>query len=325
MDRRLFCQTTVSAALLAATGARAADDFPSHPVRVIVSWAAGGGPDVQMRRFGVKLGETLGQSIIVENKVGAAGVLGAQYTAQQPADGYTLLLGSNAHLVQKLLTPSLKFDPIAEFVPVGNMATSPHIVVVRADAPYRTLQDLIAAAKARPGQLNYSSGGVGSGAHLAAATMVALAEMKVVHIPLKGSVEILASIMRGDTEFSLPISGTGVPHVKGGKLRALAVTSSERLKELPDVPTLHEVLRNDLAVQGSWFGLWAPVATPAPVVAKLHVAINKAVTDPSIVSMFESTGSTAAPSASPQAYATFVQNESRKWAEIIKLTGASAG
>ena len=325
MDRRTFCLTTFSAAVLAPTGVRAADVFPSRPVRVIVPYAAGGGPDVQMRQIGPKLGDALGQSVVVENKVGAAGVLAAQYVAQQPADGYTLLMGSNTHLVSKILTPSLKFEPLTDFVPVSNMASSPTVLVVRADGPYKKVEDLIAAAKANPGKMNYSSGGVGTSAHLAGATLVTLAGLQATHIPLKGSVEITASLLRGDTDFAFPISGTGVPQVKGGKLRALAVTGAVRMKELPDVPTLNEVLRNELTVQESWFGFWAPSGTPADVVSRLHSAAAKVLVDPAVKATFDSTGSSPALSASPQAFAAYVQSENRKWAEIVKLTGASAG
>lgn len=326
LDRRSFCLSTFSAAMLASAGARAsADAFPARPVRVIVPYAAGGGPDVQMRQLAPRLGDAVGQSIIVENKVGAAGVLAAQYVAQQPADGYTLLMGAVTHLVLKILTPGVGFDPMADFAPIGNMASSPTVLVVRADGPYRKVEDLIAAAKANPGKMNYGSGGVGTAAHLAGATLLSLAGLTATHIPLRGSVEILGSLLRGDTDFAFPIAGTGVPQVKGGKLRALAVTSAARIKELPDVPTLNEVMRNELTVQESWFGLWAPARTAPDIVSKLHAAANRALADASVRSMFESSGSSVTTSATPQAFSAYMQSEHRKWADIVKLTGATAG
>ena len=321
MDRRLFCLSTFAASALTAMGARAADAFPTRPVRVIIPYAAGGGPDVLLRQFGPKLGEQLGQAIVLENKVGAAGVLGAQYVAQAAPDGYTLLQGANTHLIQKLMQPALKFDPLTEFTPVCGMAASPTLMVVPANSPYRKVEDVIAFAKANPDKMNYGSGGIGSAAHLAGATLVSLAGLKVTHIPLKGSVEIMPSMLRGDTDFAFPIAGTGVPLVKGGRLRALAVTGRTRLKELPDVPTLQEVLRNDLAVQESWFGFWAPAKTPAVVVARLHAAANKALADPTVRANFEATGNTVTTSDSPQAFASFVQSENKKWAEVVKLVG----
>lgn len=327
MHRRSFVLGSASAALAAPLLGRvafAAEPFPSRPVRLIVPYAAGGGPDVLARQVGPRIGEALGQPIVLENKVGAAGVLAAQFVAQQAPDGYNLLMGSNTHLIQKVLQPDLKFDPIGEFTPVSNMAASPTIMVVRADGPYRKVEDVIAAAKANPAKMNYCSGGIGTSAHLAGATLVSLAGLKVTHIPLKGSVEITASLLRGDTDFAFPVAGTGMPQIKGGKLRALAVTSSTRLKELPDVPTLKEVLNSELAVQESWFGFWAPAKTPPDVVAKLHSAINKVLAEPAVKAQFEGAGNIAAVTDSPQAFAAFVRSEYKKWADIVKLTAITA-
>jgi len=261
---------------------------------------------------------------VIENKVGAAGVLAAQYVAQQPADGYTCLLGSNTHLIQKLLQPGLRFDPIGDFAPVSNLMSSPTVLVVRADAPWRTAQELIAALKAQPAQANYGSGGIGTSAHLAGATLASLAGLQVTHIPLKGSVEIAASLIRCDTQYAFPVAGTGIPQVQGGKLRALAVTSRKRLSQLPDVPTLPEVLNNELAVQESWFGLWAPAKTPPAVLGTLNAAVRKVAAQPALRAAFEAVGNEATASASPQAFADFVRSENRKWAEIIQLAGITA-
>ncbi|ADU98342.1 Bug family tripartite tricarboxylate transporter substrate binding protein [Alicycliphilus denitrificans] len=321
MDRRAFLASALAAT---ATSAAWANSFPSRPVRVISPYAAGGGPDVQLRQTGPSLGEVLGQSIVIENKVGAAGVLAAQYVAQQPADGYTCLLGSNTHLIQKLLQPGLRFDPIGDFAPVSNLMSSPTVLVVRADAPWRTAQELIAALKAQPTQANYGSGGIGTSAHLAGATLASLAGLQVTHIPLKGSVEIAASLIRGDTQYAFPVAGTGIPQVQGGKLRALAVTSRKRLSQLPDVPTLQEVLNNELAVQESWFGLWAPAKTPPAVLDTLNAAVRKVAAQPALRAAFEAVGNEATASASPQAFADFVRSENRKWAEIIQLAGITA-
>lgn len=324
MQRRHFLASSLPL-VLASAGVRAAESFPNRPVRIVVPYAAGGGPDVLVRQIGPRLGEELGQPIVVENKVGAAGVLAAQIVAQQQPDGYNLLMGSNTHLIQKILQPALKFDPLNEFVAISNLATSPTVMVVRADGPYRTVQDVIAAARAKPGKLNYSSGGIGTSAHLAGATLVSLAGLKVAHIPLKGSVEITASLLRGDTDFAFPNAGTGIPQVKGGRLRILATTAADRMKEFPDVPTLQEVLNNELAVQESWFGLWAPARTPADVVARLHAAASKVLADPAVRAQFEAAGNAPAITDSPQAYGIFVRSEQRKWAEVIKLTATTAG
>ncbi|MFZ4478864.1 MAG: tripartite tricarboxylate transporter substrate binding protein [Rhodoferax sp.] len=302
----------------------AADAYPVRPVKIISPYAAGGGPDVQLRQFSQPLGEALKQSVVIENKVGAGGVLAAQFVASAPADGYTLLMGSNTHLIQKSLQPNLKFEPVSDFVAVSNMASSPTVLVVSADSPYKSVDDLVSAARRSQEGMNYGSGGIGTSAHLAGATFATLNNLKVTHIPLKGSVEITSSLLRGDTQFAFPVAGTGVPQVKGGKLRALAVTSRKRLPQLPDVPTLNEVMKNELTVQESWFGIWAPVKTSADVVTALHAAVVTALRQPSLRLAFEAAGNEAVPSESPQAFAAFVRSEQQKWAEIVRLTGASA-
>lgn len=327
MLRRNFLQATLATPAVAFPRfALAAEAYPNRAVKLIVSWAAGGGPDVQARRIGLKLGELLGQSIVVENKVGAGGVLGAQFVAQSAPDGYTLLLAANTHLIQKIMQPSLRYDPFADFAPIGTFGASPTVMVVNANSPYQKLEDVIAAAKAAPGKLNYCSGGVGTSAHLAGATLVSLAGMRVTHIPLRGSVEITASLARGDTDFSFPIAATGIPQSRpGGKLRALAVTSAKRLPELPDVPTLHEVLKNDLAIQESWFGFWAPAGTPADAIQKLYAASMQATTDPAVIKALAEGGTSIFTNASPQAFADYIRAENRKWTEIVKLSGISVG
>jgi tripartite-type tricarboxylate transporter receptor subunit TctC len=326
MQRRQFCLAAASAPLFASPLARAADAFPTKPVRLVVPYAAGGGPDVMVRQFGAKLGEAFGQTIVVENKVGAGGVLAAQYVAQQTApDGYTVLVGSNSHLIQKILQPALKFEPVADFIPITTFGSSPSVLVVPATSPYKTVQELVAAIKAAPGKMNYGSGGIGSAAHLGGATLLSLSGGSAVHVPLKGSVEIPLSLLRGDTEFAFTIAGTAVPQVKGGKLRALAVTSTAPLAELPGVPTLQEAMRSDLAVQEFWFGFWVPVKTPPEVVATIYRATRKALSDPAVKPMFEATGNAVVYNDSPQSAAAFVQAENTKWTKIIKLTGITAG
>ena len=320
MQRRSFCVAT-SAAALVPMGLRGAETFPNKPVRIISAYAPGGGPDVQLRQIGPALGEALGQAIVIENKVGAGGVLAAQYVATVVPDGYTLVMGSNTHLIQKILKPDLKFDPIADFAPVSNMASSPTVLVVRADSGYKTVADLVAAAKASPTGMNYGSGGVGTSAHLAAATFVSLNGLTAAHIPLKGSVEIAGSLLRGDTQFAFPVAGTAVPQVKGGKLRALAVTGRQRLAQLPEVPTWYELTKNELTIQESWFGIWAPAKTPPDVVARLHAAITKALRVPAVEAAFEAAGNHTAINESPQAFAAFVQSENRKWADIVRMSG----
>jgi tripartite-type tricarboxylate transporter receptor subunit TctC len=233
-------------------------------------------------------------------------------------------LGSNIQLIQKILKPELSINPLNDFVPISNMYSSPTVMVVASDSAYKRAEDVIAALKAKPGVMNYGSGGIGTSAHIAGASFVALNNLKATHIPLKGSVEIAASLLRGDTQFAFPIAGTGVPLVKGGRLRALAVTSRNRLAQLPDVPTLNEIMKNELTVQESWFGMWAPIKTAPDRINTLFQGISKALAIPALKTAYEDSGNIVTPSQSPQAFATFMINENKKWAEIIRLTGITA-
>jgi len=322
MQRRTFVLSALAAAVATGT-ARAANGFPTHPVKVVMPYAAGGGPDVEMRRIADRFGEALGQTIVVDNRVGAGGMLGGRVVAQAPADGYTLLYGASSFIVKNLLQRDLKVDLLRDLAPIGMTTSAPAVVLVRGDSPYRTLDELLRAAKAQPGKMNYASGGIATAAHIAGATIVALAGLQVTHVPLRGSVDILASLQRGDTGFACPIAGTALPLIHAGVVRALAVTSAHRLKTLPNVPTLKEMVKSELAVQDSWFGLWAPHGTPAAVVADLHAALNKALADPAVVRPLEAAGSSVLPSDTPAAFTAFVQSEQSKWAEIVKLTKLS--
>lgn len=323
-SRRAFSIAAAAGACAPGLRPARADDFPSRPVHVVVPYAAGGGPDVSMRRLAPRLGEALGQQVVVENKVGAAGIIAAQVVAQAAPDGYTLLMGSNTHLIQKLLQPSAKFEPIKDFVPVTNVTAGPTVMVVRADGPYQKIDDVIAAARANPGKLNYGSGGIGTSAHLAGATFLALHDLKAVHVPLKGSVEISMSLVRGDTDFAFPVASTAIPEIAAGRVRPLGVTSQKRLKKLPDVPTMFELTRQPLMIQESWFGIWAPKGTPQPAVDRLFAAFSKVLADPHAQAELEAAGGVAAPSASPAEFATFVRSENEKWAQIVRLSAARA-
>lgn len=325
MHRRNFCLGALGAGLMLKIPVWAAETYPSRSIRIVVPYAAGGGPDIMMRQFAPKLGETLGQPIVVENKVGAGGVLAAQSVAHATADGYTALMGSNSHLIQKILQPSLKFDPLNDFIPVTRIGSSPSVLVVAAQSPYHTGQDLIAALQAHPGKMNYGSGGIGSAAHLGGATFVSLLKAQAQHVPFKGSVEIPLSLLRGDTQFAFTIAGTAIPQVNGGKLRALAVTSSSPMAELPGVPVLHDVLHSELAIQDFWFGFWLPRTSPELAVDALFSATTRALDDPSIEHLFKAAGTGVVRDKSPQAFAAFVRSEYRKWTEIIKLAGVTVG
>ncbi|ARU05606.1 ABC transporter substrate-binding protein [Comamonas serinivorans] len=318
MQRRHFLGGLASVGL--ATAAHAGP-YPDRSVRLICPYAAGGGPDLLCRELAPLLGGALKQSVYVENKVGAGGVLAAQYLVGQPADGYTLMLATNAHLIQKLLQPKLRFA-LGDFAPVGLLSTSCAVLMVAKSSPWQTVADLVNAARREPGKLNFGSGGIGTPAHIAGETLGVLGGMKAVHVPLTGSVEIPLSLMRGDTQFAFPNLGTAQQALKTGKLRALAVTSAKRVAVLPEVPTLVEALKSDQAVLEAWSGIWVHAKTPPDIVARLHTALNHAAVQPRMAEYARLTGSDLATSPSPQDFTRFVQTENTKMAEIIALSQA---
>lgn len=312
--------------LLLALGACAvlAQPYPTRPVKIVVPFAAGGGPDVEMRRIAPKLAEALGGAVVVENRVGAAGIVAAEVVAQAAPDGYTLLAGSISQVVQKILRPEARFDPHTSFTPITSTNVSPAVLIVPVESPIKSAKELEAAIRAKPGAFNFGSGGVGTAAHIAGATFVSLQKLSATHIPYRGSVELMPALLGGQIQFAFPIAGTGVPHVKSGKARALAVTGAKRLPSLPEVPTMRELFGDELYVQESWGGLWAPAGTPAPVVARLFTAMTQALADPALRAQFQAGGAEVEVSASPTEYAAFMKAESAKWARLIQLSGVKA-
>jgi tripartite-type tricarboxylate transporter receptor subunit TctC len=312
----------LAAAGLALPGpARAQDgDYPNRPVRIIVPFAAGGGPDLLTRKMAVKLAEALGKGavVVVDNVVGAGGILAAQNVSRMAPDGYNLLVGASSAIVQKAMEPTVAFDPMKDFAHITRTTFTPSVLVVSADSPYKSVEELVAAARKEPGKLNYASGGVGSAAHLCAAAMALQAQVDVVHVPYKGSVEIVPSILSGATQFAFPIASTAIPQIRGGKVRPLAVSSGTRMPALPNVPTLVEVFKApDLALD-AWFGLWAPAGTPPKVVDALFRAAVKAYEDPTLRADSEAAGAIVALSASPADFTRFMEAETLKFAKLVK-------
>lgn len=308
---------------MASVGAHA-QAYPSRPVKIVVPFAAGGGPDVETRRLAPKLAEALGGPVVVENRVGAAGIVAAEVVAQSAPDGYTLLAGAVSQVVQKLLRPAAKFDPHTSFIPISLTGLSPAVLIVPADSPIKSAKELEEVIRGKPGQFNYGSGGVGTAAHIAGASFANLLKLTATHVPYRGSVEIMPALLGGQIQFAFPIAGTGVPHVKSGKARGLAVTGAKRLSSLPEVPTLKELYGDDLMVQESWGGLWAPAGTPAPVIAKLFAATRQAMADKELRAQFQAGGAEVEVSASPEEFAAFMKAESAKWAKLIALAGVKA-
>jgi tripartite-type tricarboxylate transporter receptor subunit TctC len=264
-----------------------------------------------------------GAVVVVENVVGAGGILAAQNVARMAPDGYNLLLGASSHIVQKAMQPTVAFDPVKDFTHITRVTFSPSVLVVSADSPWKTLDDLVVAARREPGKLNYASGGVGSAAQLSAAAMALHAKLDVVHVPYKGSVEIVPSILSGATQFAFPIASTAIPQVRGGKVRALAVTSAQRIAPLANVPTLAEAFGTRELVLDAWFSLWAPPGTPPKVVDTLFKALVRTYEDSTLRADSEAAGAFVALSASPAEFSRFVEAETVKFQKLVKAAGLS--
>jgi tripartite-type tricarboxylate transporter receptor subunit TctC len=313
----------LSAAALAGwlPGARA-QSFPTKPITMVVPFPAGGTTDILARILGDSMSRDLGQSVVVENRGGAGGNIGTQLAARATPDGHTLLMGTvGTHAINASLYKKLPYDPVKDFQPLTRVAMVPNLLVAHPSRPYKTVQELIAYAKANPGKVNYASSGNGSSIHLSGEMFESLAKVDMTHVPYKGSAPAVSDLIGGQTDIMFDNMPSALPHVKGGKLRPLAVTTAKRSPELPDVPTIAEA-----GVTGyeatSWFGMFAPAGTPPAVMTRLHASILKALNDPEVKKKIAEQG--AEPYAEkPQDFAAFIQKESAKWAQVVKASGAS--
>jgi len=307
----------VTALALAATAASAiAQPYPSKPVRIIVAFPPGGGTDIVARTISPRLSEALGQQVVVDNRAGAAGVVGTEIAAKSPPDGYTLFMGTLGNLsVNPLLYPKLPFDVTRDFAPLMQVVAVTFMLYVHPSFPVKTVKDLVALAKSRPGQINYASSGAGGAPHLAAELFNAMAGVKMIHIPYKGSALSFTDVMGGQVPLTFDSLTQGLPYVQGGRLRAVATLGPKRTAVLPDVPTVGETLRGYEVV--NWFGLVIPAATPRDIVTRLHAEILKILRMPDIHDRLVSLGSDPVGS-TPEEFGAFMKSETAKWARVIK-------
>ncbi|MCE2949659.1 MAG: tripartite tricarboxylate transporter substrate binding protein [bacterium] len=291
--------------------------FPSKPVRIIVPVAPGGGIDLVARAIAPRLGEELGQPVVVENRAGNAMVTGTDAVAKSAADGYTLGLNNTNLAATPALRRSLPFDTLRDLVPVSLLATQPSIVVVHPSLPVRTMGELLRLAKARPNDLAYGSGGIGTSIHLAAALIAASAGIEMLHVPYKGAGPVLADLVGGHLQLAVPTLGSALPFVNNGRLRALGVTTAKRLPSLPQVPTVAESGLPGYEFT-TWYGLTAPGGTPAPVVAALHAAVVRTIGDPAVAASLVKQELQPATS-TPAEFAGFLKAEVDKWAKVARV------
>ena len=298
-------------------GTAAAQTYPSRPVRMMVPFPAGGGSDTMGRIVASRLGERLGQQIVVENRPGAAGSIGADIAARAPADGYMILLGSTSELVQyPNVNPKIPYDPLRDFTPVSLVGTIPMVLVVHPSLPVKNVKDLVAMAKARPGEINFGSAGQGATTHLAVELFVLLTGVKLTHVPYKGSPQAVTDLVAGNVQLGIPTMPAALPFIKSGRVKVLGVTTAKRASNLPDVPTLSEA-----GVKGYeaalWTGILAPAGTPAQNINRLNGEIAKVLELKDVQDALARQGAEAE-SSTPQEFAAFLKREYAKWAKVVK-------
>ena len=295
----------------------AQDDYPSRTVKIIVPFAPGGSTDVVARILADRLGTELKQSFIVENKPGAGGNIGADAVAKASPDGYTLLMGTTGVLaINKYLYKSMPFDPDRDLAPVSYTSLITNILVVNPQVPARTVAELVALAKADPGKLTFASSGAGSSTHLSAELLKSMAGVDILHVPYKGSSQALTDVMANQVTMLFDNAPSSIPFIEQGRLRAVAVTSTKRLPNLPDVPTIDEA-----GVKGyeslSWSGIVAPAGTPRRIVDRLNAAIEKILRDPEVRQRFVALGVEPV-GGPPEAFSRHIRAEAEKWGRVVK-------
>ena len=293
-----------------------AQEYPTRPIHVIVPLTPGSGADIAGRIVTKHMMTGLGQPVVVENRPGAGGQIGTVAVIKSPADGYTLMVQSASHAANSAIYKSLQYDPLKELVDVAILGMTPYVMVTNPSGPYKTLKALIDAAKAKPEQIPFASAGVGSSTHLAAEYFAQTAGIKMLHVPYKGSPEAIRDSAAGITSFYMAPINTAIGLIKDGKVKALGVSSSRRDSSLPDVPTIAEQGISGFSI-GLWFGMWAPAATPQPIVKKLNAEVNRVLKLPEVKTQYATLGIDPV-TMQPEEFAKFVRNEIATYQRIVK-------
>jgi tripartite-type tricarboxylate transporter receptor subunit TctC len=301
--------------LLVGCGTAFGQAYPTKPVRLIVTYPPGGSSDLMARVFGAKLGELWGQQVIIESKPGAAGAIGTEYTARQPADGYTFMIGNSGPVAINPLLSPVPYNVEKDFIPVSQISAGPNVLVVRADAPFKSLTSIVGYGKTNPGKLNYGTSGPGSISHLSSEMLKNLTKVNAVEVPYKGGVLAVQDLLGGQINFIFSDTLPAMAHVRGGKLRALCLTGSEKFDLLPELPQCNADVPGLVAL--NWWGVLFPAGVPRPIVSKLHQDTVKALADPDVKKKFADLGVVAV-SSSPEQFSAFIRAEMTKYAKLIK-------
>lgn len=321
LTRRTVAKAALAATCLWIVAASAQETYPSKPIRLVVPFPPGGGTDMMARVVGNKLAETLKWTVIVDNRPGAGGNIGVDLVTKSPPDGYTIVMGQTSNLaVNPTLYSRLPYDPVKDLAPITTVADAPLVLVVAASSPYKTLADLVAAAKARPGALTFATPGNGTVAHLTGELFQRAAGIKFQHVPYKGSSQALTDLVGGTVEVFMSSVPTALSQIRGGKMRALAVTSAKRSATLPEVPSINEAGYKGFDAN-TWFGLAAPVGTPANVVARLNTEVNRVLKMPDVREKIRAEGGDVLGS-TPEAFGMLIKNDVVKWGNVVRDSGA---
>jgi len=306
-------------ALLLAAPLASAQTYPSKPIRWIVPSSAGGGNDFVARLFGARLTESWGQQVLVDLRPGAAGILGSELLVNSAPDGYTIMIVATGYGLNPSLYKKLPYDTINDFARVNLLAFSPNVLVVHPSLPVKSVKELIAFAKKRPGELNYGSSGAGTGGHLSIELMKYMAGLKMTHVPYKGAGASTAAVVSGEIPMLMTAPGAAIPFVKAGRLRALAVGSAKRVKAMPDVPTMAEAALPGYEVDG-FYGVLAPAKTPKPIIDKLYAELDRIIKLPDVNKQMEDRGFDPV-SYTPEQFTEHVKKEMQKWPPVFKAAG----
>ena len=316
MKTLIACVTTAAAAALAFSALAQEQQYPSKPIRLIVPLTPGSGADIAGRVIGQRLNEHWKQPVIVENRPGAGGQIGTAAVVKADADGYTLLVQSSSHAANPAIYKSLPYDPLKDIADVAILGKTPYVMVAAGNGPYKSLKQLIEAAKAKPGEIPFASAGVGTSTHLAAEYLIALAGLKMIHVPFKGSPDAIQDVLGGRSAFYMAPLDVAMGLVKEKKLTALGMSTKSRVDLLPDVPTIAEQGLYDYDMS-LWFGMWAPAATPVPIVQKLNAAINAIVLEPVVKEQFAKLGIEPAPMKTDD-FSKFVRSQMDFYKKIVR-------
>jgi tripartite-type tricarboxylate transporter receptor subunit TctC len=313
----------VVAFVLGGAGAKAEDKYPSKPVRIVVSFSAGGPTDTVARVMGAKMADLLGQQFVVENKVGAGGNIGADLVAKAAPDGYTLLMATvSTHAINPGLYKNMPYDPVRDFAPIGQVGVTPTLLGVHPSVPATDVKSLVALIKENPGKFTYGSSGLGSILHLCGEQFKALAGgINIVHVPYRGSAPMMSDLVGGQISMAFDATPTALPQAQSGAIRAIGAGMATRMRAMPELPTLQEQGLKGFECY-TWNAILAPADTPQPIVDRLSEAINKALEDPAVFKRLQEAGIDPTPGSTPKQAAAFVKAELAKWAPIIKASGA---